>query len=171
MYATLVHSAHTTFETYIRPGDTELLEHSYAEIRRASPLFGFPPDDLPPTWRGFQHWMEQTIASDEIEVTDLAREIAKYLLAGPAGLSRLSPIVRVLCAGMLPDKLRSQFDLRWDRKTRVLYKAMTKTARLTAKRVPRTLRIVPVARTAEKRCQKEPSSRWRQTNQGAARFL
>ncbi len=158
VYATLVDSALSTYRDYLEPDSHAVIDQCYLEMREGAKLFGGDEAWLPPTWTAFSDWMTDTIASDEIVVSPVARQVAEQLLAGPPGLGAFSPGVRVMCAGMLCPKLREAFGLAWTRRTRVAYATLQRTLRLTVKRVPAPLRTVPVARSAYRRCRRQARS-------------
>ena len=154
VYATLVDSALLTYQEYLEPTSYTLIDQSYTEMIQGARLFGVNEAWLPPTWMQFRAWMDDTIASDEIVVSSVAKQISERLLAGPPGLSVLSPGVRIMCAGMLPPKLRDAFGLDWNRRTRLSYGALQRMLKMEVKRVPGRLRTVPIARSAHRRCRK-----------------
>jgi uncharacterized protein (DUF2236 family) len=60
--------------------------------------------------------MEERLASDEICVTDTAREIARTVLHPPVPLP-LRPamqVVNVVTASLMPPRLRREYGLAWD---------------------------------------------------------
>ena len=157
VHATLVESSLVTYERFVSPL-ADRGEACYREMREGAPLFGLATDALPRSCAEFRSWVAETIDSDEIAVTSTARELAESLLRGPPGLTWLSPAVRAVAAGLLPEKLRDGFGLRWRRRTRLASRLITGAARVTVPRVPRSLRAVPMALAAELRCRGEPAT-------------
>ncbi len=154
VFATLVDSAILTYDLLVHPMTDAEKDGCYQEIAAGATLFGLSRDKLPATWPLFQHWLEATIQSDEIVVSPTARELGHILLSGgPLALRPLAPGLRIVTAGLLHPKLRTQYGLGWGIRTRLAYGAFVRTARATVRHVPGRLRQVPMARSAERRCQ------------------
>ncbi|HYN88871.1 MAG TPA: oxygenase MpaB family protein [Ardenticatenaceae bacterium] len=152
VYATLVDSTIVAYEAFMPPLSAPEWEQFYDESKALARLFGIPDALIPRTLADFNAWMEVTIASDTIAVTPTAREVARALLRGSLFSRLASPLNYVLAAGMLPPKLREGFELRWDRPVRAGYAGLTRTIRAVAPRLPDVVRVIPVARCAERRC-------------------
>ena len=79
--------------------------------------FGVPDGAVPPTLREFDAWWRETLAGDTIAVTPPARAIAGVILEAPlpAPMRLIAPAHRLATAGLLPERLRGEYGLRWTR--------------------------------------------------------
>ena len=71
---------------------------------------------MPPTLGDFRAYMREMLDSDEICVSDTAREIARTVLHPPLPLP-LRPameVVNLVTAGLMPPRLRREYGLAWD---------------------------------------------------------
>lgn len=152
VYATLIDSAVMTYELFFTRLTDEEREALYQEGKVFAQLVGVPKSCIPPTWCAFQGWMSETLSGPTISVTPVARDIAHSLLAGSALTRLLSPVNYLLAAGMLPERLRREYGLRWNYATRVLYRLLVGSVRVTARLMPADWRVMPMARRAKKRC-------------------
>lgn len=111
VYATLIDSALVAYELVL-PELTELQrEQYYRESRTMAALFGIPRDCLPPDWPAFQRYFETTLQSDTVEVSSIARRLALQLQAGTGLRVRPPNWYNALTIHLLPERLRSQFQL------------------------------------------------------------
>ena len=152
VYATLMDSAVVTYELLFTRLTNEERETLYQEGKVFIQLFGVPEALVPPTWQVFQDWMAETLSGPTIAVTPVARDIARSLLTGSALTLVLSPLNYVLAAGMLSDRLRQEYGLRWNSTIRVLYSAIASTVRVAVRISPGDWRAMPIALQGEKRC-------------------
>jgi uncharacterized protein (DUF2236 family) len=141
----------TLWETSIRMHElllgeiaAEAKERYYLETRRFAALFGLSDDELPASWPDFVEYNEQMWESPHLAVGAAGREIAGYLFDSPnpmarAGLRRL----RDLAAALLPERLRSAFELPWGEREQRSAAASIRRLRLLLPRLPPRLRYVP----------------------------
>jgi uncharacterized protein (DUF2236 family) len=111
--ATLWEGSITWYEQLVEPlSDTEK-ETYYREARACAFLFGLPESVMPPTWKAFMEWFNQTLDSDLLGVGDIGRELGDYLFK----LDRLPwvkpgiPTARMITGATLPAHLRDGFGL------------------------------------------------------------
>ncbi|OLT37340.1 hypothetical protein BJF79_29795 [Actinomadura sp. CNU-125] len=114
--ATLIDSALYMHERLGRPGrpDGETAEEYYRQARIVAEVLGCPPEDQPPDLASFRAYMDETVAS--LEVDDNARKVADAVLH-PRKLRALAPglaVFRVVTAALLPEPMREQYGLPWD---------------------------------------------------------
>jgi uncharacterized protein (DUF2236 family) len=116
VHATLVDSALLVHSQWVG-GLSEPDERAYyEEMKICARLFGTPPEVIPPTLGEFRDYMDERLASDEICVTDTAREIARMVLHPPVPLP-LRPameVVNVITTSLMPPRLRREYGLAWD---------------------------------------------------------
>lgn len=152
VYATLMDSAGVTYELFFTRLTDEEREGLYQEGKVFAQLVGVPVSCIPSTWHAFQDWMAETLSGPTITVTPVARDVARSLLAGSALTLLLSPVNYLLAAGMLPDRLRREYGLRWNYATRSLYRLLVSSVRVIVRVMPADWRSVPMAHRAKKRC-------------------
>ena len=136
---TTAHCGLTTFELLVRPLTRDERERWVGEARLAAVASGVAPDGLPADWAGFERmWLDELTARD-IEVTPVARDLARALLA-----SRLTrgPVDDLLATGLLPAPLREAYELPWDPGRQRAFAALIQALRLGPRMVPDSLRFV-----------------------------
>ncbi|NNL67571.1 MAG: DUF2236 domain-containing protein, partial [Myxococcales bacterium] len=113
VWATLADTAWLLYERFVAPLDAAACEAYYADHRVLARMLGVAPDRLAPDWSGFRADFDAMVASDRLDVTPLARDIAETVLhpPGDAGAARLA---RSISAGLLPPRIRSAYGLAWD---------------------------------------------------------
>ena len=158
--ATLLDSAVFAYESFVGPLTAKERALHYDEMRIFAAMFGISDDVMPPDVGAFSAYVSDTIASDEIHVTQPAREIAWKLLTGRHFLRVFGPGARIAAAGMLPPKLRDGFGLRWNHRTALAYRALMGTARAGYRRIPSSVRATPAAYEAEQRLNQPQSTQW-----------
>jgi uncharacterized protein (DUF2236 family) len=148
VHATLVDTALLVHSQWVRPLALREEEAYYEDMKTCARMFGTPRDVLPPTLADFRLYMEERLASDEICVTDTARDIAREVLRPPLPLP-LRPameIVKVVTASLLPPQLRREYGLEWDPVRSVAVTASREwVRRIAIPLLPGRLRRVPAA--------------------------
>ena len=86
-------------------------EQYWSEARLYAALFGIPRDSLAPDWKSFVAYNEAMAQSDALTVSSAARDIARQIFSGGATRVRPPMWYRALTAQMLPDRLRTEFEL------------------------------------------------------------
>jgi uncharacterized protein (DUF2236 family) len=78
-------------------------------------LFGVPADVLPRSLSAFREYFSAQIAGDTITVTPPARAVADVIVEArlPSPMRVLVPAHRLATAGLLPERLRREYGLRW----------------------------------------------------------
>src|SRR5574341_1408277 len=113
--ATLIDSSLVAFDRFVHPLSASEYEGYYRDATVIAPLLGVPKDLFPATYARFRAYCEEMIEGNALHVTDTAREIADALFHG--GL--ISPLIRLgsyAGIGLLPERLRCAYGLRWDAK-------------------------------------------------------
>jgi uncharacterized protein (DUF2236 family) len=152
VHATLVDTSIVVREALFGRLDPERVERFYQEQKRFAYLFGIPDSAMPADYPGFRAYMQRMIASPELGVGRPAREIASFVLAAPN--PALAPVMdwyRLMTAGLLPEPLRSGFNLRFGRLERTIYRASLVSLGPTVRALPRQLRFFPGYLEAENR--------------------
>ncbi len=156
VYATLIDSMVYAYRTFL-PDLTECEWAAfYEEGKLFARLIGIPADHIPPTLAAFNQWMDATIASDEITVIPVAREIGASLLSLPVRL--VTPLTSALVAGSLPGSLRRDFGLAWGRTRQRFFDVGAGLLRGLMRYVPVWLRTSPAYWLARRRAGKAEES-------------
>jgi uncharacterized protein (DUF2236 family) len=110
VHATLVDTALVAYELVRPPLEPEMRERYYGESRRLGALFGIPPDAQPLDASAFANYMASMLSSKALAVGADARRIGLRVLSG-AGRVWVPGWYRDLTAALLPERLRSSFEL------------------------------------------------------------
>jgi uncharacterized protein (DUF2236 family) len=148
VHATLVDSALLVYSQWVgelRPGDEAAY---YEDMKTCAWLFGTPSEVIPPSLGEFRAYMDRMLASEEICVTDTAREIASTVLHPPLPLP-LRPameVVNLVTASLMPPRLRREYGLAWDPvRAALLMGSRAWVRRIAMPLLPGRLRHVPEA--------------------------
>jgi uncharacterized protein (DUF2236 family) len=154
VHATLVDTALLVYGNWVRPLDELEQRAYYEEMKTLALLLGTPADVIPPTLRDFRVYMRERLASDEICATDTSREIARSVLHPPLPLA-LRPAMDafgLVTVGLMPERLRREYEFGWGRARSALVAASRESVRrLVLPIVPDLARAVTLARRAEGR--------------------
>jgi uncharacterized protein (DUF2236 family) len=102
---------------------------------------GVPDEILPQSLEAFEAYMAQMLESDELALTEECRRLAQDVLYPQVGWipGVSAAIMRLATAGMLPDRFRRGFALSWNRRRRLMFKALSAFTRLLRPLAPRWL--------------------------------
>ena len=151
VYATLFDSTIAVCNYVLPQTDPAIWELFYEESKLFAQLCGVNPTDLPNTLADFHLRMDEIVRSDVIHVTPEARSIKDVLLSATPLLSAFRPYNQMVASGLLPEKLRSQFEMPWGSLTRVGYRVNGVGLRWVIPRLPDRTRYVPAYAMAVKR--------------------
>jgi uncharacterized protein (DUF2236 family) len=151
VHATLVDSAMVTYELFVSPFSQDDKSRYYDDSKKLARLFEIPGSKVPDSLQAFNAYMEETIAGDTISVGPAAWEAAEEILhPRPIFLKIVSPLSAFITAGLLPQRLRDAYGLAWNKKKETRLHLLAAIVRLLLPILPRSLRVVPQARAAEK---------------------
>jgi uncharacterized protein (DUF2236 family) len=158
VFATLIETGVMAYEMGFGPLSAADREAHYQEARRFARLFGLGDALLPQDWAAFEAYCAAVHAGDELSVGRPAREIARFLLAPPSLPFRpAARWYRMLTAGMLPQRVRAAFGLRFSKADAIAYRASLRALRLGWQRVPERLRLRPEYVEATRRIAGKPA--------------
>jgi len=161
VHATLVDSTIETYDAWLEPYDRDSRRRFYAETRPIGRAFGIPDGLLPADYDAFEAYMARTLAPEgPIHVSPTARRIGRAILNPPLG-----PVFPPLgwlpapayawtlwpAVGLLPPRLREEFDLPWGLRERAVSAWLVTGFRAWRPLVPTSLRWMPQARAADRR--------------------
>lgn len=156
--ATLLDTAVQVYELTVAPLSLEEKERYYEESRLFGWLFGIPDAAVPESWSRFRQYVEDTIASDMIAVSDAALEMRRFLLQPPRRLA--APAIawlEIFTAGLLPAKLRRQFRFAWGQRQEMVFARTVPVLRAAYRATPRRLRVFSAYVEAQRRIDGKPA--------------
>jgi uncharacterized protein (DUF2236 family) len=158
--ATLADSALLVYPRLVGPlPDPDALWRDYRVVGR---LFGLEEADMPRTVADFRDYVDGVVR-DDLHVTPAARELGREIVLRPPvpiWARGLVEVVNQLTAGLLPDRVRRGYGLSWDPARGAALAVGTRYARrVVVPLLPRRLRVVSVARDAERGVVYVPSAR------------
>ncbi len=141
VYATLVDTSLISYERFVTPLSAAEREQYYRETKVVARSLGISEADLPPNLTAFGNYMKRMLASDVLAVTDESRELAWHVLDPTVqGLQYASAsLLRFVTAGLLPERFRHAFGLRWGARRQALLDGLSRTTRLLRPVAPRWL--------------------------------
>lgn len=150
VHSTLIDSALVTYGTFVRQLSPETQETYYQEAKRIGGLLGLPNACYPPRFADFTDYLAATLASDDLRVDARALDLAEAVLRPP--LRRVPRVafrpLEAVTAGLLPERLRVDYRLRWGRAEQLAFRAARRGLSTFVGAVPNRLRMVPPARRA-----------------------
>ncbi len=150
--ATLIDSALTAYECFVRPLDVSERETMYQESKRMAPLLRLPASTLPASFEDFRSAITDLIEGPLLEPTPEARALADSVLhpAVPLLPRALADVGSVVTLALLPATLRERYGFVWDRKRELAWRAARELVRRTLPLLPGFARTLPQARRAER---------------------
>ncbi len=150
VHATLVDSAVLSYELFVGPLSGQEKRQYYDETKRLAHFLGVPESRIPDSLEAFNDYMREMIDSDAISVGATARALAEEILRPrPWILKMAGPVSALITIGLLPEKLRRQYGLKWNHRKEKMLKLLAASVRATLSLVPAPFRVVPHARAAE----------------------
>ena len=153
VYSTLIDSSLLAYETFVAPLEPAERDQYYTEFRRAGPMWGIPAGDFPGSLADLRRWMAELIASGEVRVSPQGRHVGRFILEPgewwlppPAAL-----LLRLVTLWLLPPSMREGFGYDWGPRRERLMRTLASASRAIVPRLPRVLRDLPLARTANRR--------------------
>jgi len=151
VHATLIDSALVAYRMFVTsPAPEERIAY-YSDSKKLASLFGIREEIIPPNLKAFEAYMNRMLLSDEITVGPMAKGLAHDVFyPRPWIFKPGGPLFRFVTAGLLPDKLRAAYDLRWSTRKERKLSLLARAIRAALPLVPTPIRIVPNARAAKK---------------------
>lgn len=141
--AVIADSARAVYETFIRSLSDEDLEHLWRDYMLFGELFGLSREEMPASHREFSAWMNERLASPDLNATPHALEMAPLVAFEHPVPLLMRPALRLnnlAIKGMLPDRVREIFGIRWDPLHKAGFRALATTHRHIAHLLPREVR-------------------------------
>ena len=148
--ATLVDSALLVYGKYVRRLSRDERNAYWQEYKLIGRLFGLQDDEMPDTIEDFDAYMQSMVESEDLHVSDEARELALQIVLKPPVPLVAKPLVELanfITVGLLPRRIRDMYALSWDPARKIaLHAGAQYTRRLLVPFLPRFVRHVPSAR-------------------------
>ena len=156
VHATLIDSGMVAYDNFVEALSPVEASRYYEESKILARLFDIPEGLVPASLADFQAYMIAMFTGDQIAIGPAARALAKEILyPRPWLLKPAGPLFRLITAGLLPAELRNAYGLGWNRRREKTFVTAALTIRTLLPLVPRPLRVVPQARAAERRANKD----------------
>ena len=152
VFATLVESAVTVFERYMRPLSEAEKRHFYEESTKFAGLFGIPLQHCPQSWEDFYQYNQDMWRSEILTVNQASRELMNTLFTSPYPL--LVPFMayfKMITSIELPDIIREKFQLALPRSAPVITRLNRTFIHLAHGFLPDLIRYGPVYEEARLR--------------------
>jgi uncharacterized protein (DUF2236 family) len=147
VHATLVDTALLCYERMVGRLTLADRDRFYEESKVVAEGFGCPRVEQPPTYDAFRDYFDDQVAT--IEVSDVARRLARDILRPVLPFKLHTPLApplavhRRTAVGLLPNRLRDEFGLRWTAEDqRKLDRLLGRVRRVYAA-TPRSVRVAP----------------------------
>ena len=151
--ATLFETSITTYELLFARLTDDERERYYGESRTVARLLGLPREDMPPTFRAWRSWWEETIAGDAVAVSADARELAAAVRAPRVRFiprPAFAPL-SLFTVGLLPPAVRDAYGYRWTPAHEAAFRTEAAAFGVAVRRLPAAVRYFAPARRAQRR--------------------
>jgi uncharacterized protein (DUF2236 family) len=153
--ATLVDSALLVYGRYVRPLSPDEREAYWQDYKVIGRLFALRDEDMPETIEDFDAYMAGMLSGGELALDDEARALSLRIVFNPPvplAARPLLELVNQITVGLLPDRIRRLYRLRWDPARGLAVRAGAEyTRRVLIPLLPGVVRQVPSARAAVSR--------------------
>jgi uncharacterized protein (DUF2236 family) len=151
VHATLVDSALVVHDRFVGTLTAPEREGYYREMKRQATVLRVPPSVLPRTLGSFERYVEAQVA--RLEVTDVARRLARDILSPPVPLLLRPPAMAfgLVTASLLPEPLREGYGIPRRRLVDLAIAISATASRATLPYLPEALRTWPGATAARRR--------------------
>ena len=148
VHATLVDTAVTFYERFVRRLDEGELETYYDETRWPTTELGIPAELVPDTYFEFRAYFDEMLASGKIFVGSAARAISRRIMyPGIAFIpDRWFDPANIITIGTLPEEIRAGYGFRWNRGRAAGLSLVTATVSRSLPLLPSRIRYLPHSR-------------------------
>jgi uncharacterized protein (DUF2236 family) len=115
--ATLVDSALLVHQRYVGAFSRRERQDYWDDYRLVGGLFGLGHSDMPASIEDFEAYMHDMLEGDTLHVSEAARELAIEIVLRPPVPRQVRPLLELanfITVGLLPGRIRRQYDLGWD---------------------------------------------------------
>jgi uncharacterized protein (DUF2236 family) len=133
VYATLVEASLLAYERFVEPLTPDQRRCYYADTQEVARQLAIPTQLIPPTLEDFEQYMTSMLASDTLAVSEATRQLGRNALV-PRNIGLIPAITARLLffvtAGLLPERLREMYGLKWGKPQQRALQALGWTTRL-----------------------------------------
>ena len=150
--ACLADSGAATYEAFVRRLSSAERERYWQDYLLLGELFGLPREHAPQTYSEFSTWFADRLASDDLFVTDEARELGRRVafdLPVPASRRPGLAATNLAVCGLVPPRVRELYGLGWSGAQETAFRALAASSRASARVTPARLRRGSCARDYE----------------------
>jgi uncharacterized protein (DUF2236 family) len=153
VHVTLVDTFLVTYERFVAPLTPADRDRYCLEATVSAPLLGMKPAALPRTAAELSACMERMLASDEIAVTDTARDLADEIVSRglPWPARPFLALAGLPTVGLLPAPIREAYGFEWTPRQERALRLLSAATRCSLPFLPSLLRQWPAARRARRR--------------------
>jgi uncharacterized protein (DUF2236 family) len=141
--AVIADSGRAMYETMVRPLSEAEREALWQDYVRFGELFRLPRSAVPSSYREFERWFEERLASPELQATEHALEMAPLVafrqpvpVPARGNLALQNHVIK----GTLPPRVREIFGIRWSAAHESSFQAIAAAHRRGRHLFPRTVR-------------------------------
>jgi uncharacterized protein (DUF2236 family) len=144
IFTTLMDTRLLIYERFVAPLSNAERVRFYEDCRLLAELLGIPPQLVPPTLEQFAAYMQEMLTGDTLAVTDLARHMIGVLIDPPVWIvpRAAAHLVSFVTAGLLPERLRSAYGLKWDARRQAALDMLGRTSRALLPLLPVSMRHI-----------------------------
>ncbi|MGH3435096.1 MAG: oxygenase MpaB family protein [Sciscionella sp.] len=142
--ATLYDTSAMLYRQWVGPLDEDAAEAAYQQYRVLGTALQVRDEMWPADRAAFRDYWDHMVAT--VEVTDHARGVCHDLLhptSLPLPLRAGMPVNRFVTAGLLPERLRQAYGIRWDERRQQRFERFTRTVNAVYPMLPTTVRELP----------------------------
>jgi uncharacterized protein (DUF2236 family) len=151
VHATLIDSAMIAYDRFVRSLQPVEKVGYYDDSKKLACLFGIEEKFIPPSLTEFDQYMERMLTKGVLAVGPTARNLSQDILYARSWIFKpAGPPFRFVTAGLLPEKLREGYELKWNEHKERIFSLLARAIRVSLPLMPTPVRIVPNARIAER---------------------
>ncbi len=149
-YATIVWAGVECYAHFVEPLTLAERDRYVADTRPFGTAFGVDAASLPTTFDELRAYVSSMIEGNVLVAGDEGKREAQEILwpTGTWSERAAGPTQRIVTAGLLPEAVRRDFALPWDRRRRAAFSFLAGATRAAVRTIPRRLRWWPHYRIA-----------------------
>ncbi len=151
VHATLIDSALIAYHLFVTPMAEAERSAYYDDSKKLASLFGINDEIVPCSLGAFEAYMNRMLLGAAMTSGPMAKRLAHDVLyPRPWIFKPGGPLFRFVTAGLLPEKIRAAYDLKWNARNEKMLALLASAIRGLLPVIPAPIRIVPNARAAER---------------------
>lgn len=142
--ACIAEGALAVYEDFVGELSGDQRESYWQDYRLVGELFGLDRELSPASFDLFKQYMEERLHSDDLFVTDYARQVATFVslhVPLPSKKKVALPALRLAVIGSLPQQVRELYGMSWTKSERRRYSMLTATHRQMYPLIPSQIRV------------------------------